>query len=138
MEGVHEAGKDSGILKKGRITPIYKGGNRGNRQNYRGVALTSHCIKLFEKIIVRKMVIYMETHNLYNKGQHGFRAGHSCLSQLLAHYQEILKEMSNGHCVDVVYLDFAKAFDKVDHGVLEEKLRRIGISGKLWVGLEIF
>ena len=129
-------GKIPEALKKGRITPIYKGGNRGKRQNYRGVALTSHCIKLFEKIIVRKMVDYMETHNLYNKGQHGFRAGHSCLSQLLAHYQEILEEMSNGHCVDVVYLDFAKAFDKVDHGVLEEKLRRIGISGQLlgWIG----
>ena len=131
-------GKIPELLKKGQITPIYKGGNRSKKQNYRGVTLTSHCIKLFEKIIVKKMVDYMETYDLYNKGQHGFRAGRSCLSQLLAHYQEVLETMSNGECVDVVYLDFAKAFDKVDHGVLLEKLRRIGIAGPLLKWIEEF
>ena len=131
-------GKIPKLLKKGRITPIYKGGNRAKRQNYRGVALTSHCIKLFEKIIVKRMIEYMEEYNLYNEGQHGFRAGRSCLSQLLDHYQNILESMSNGEDVDVVYLDFAKAFDKVDHCVLLEKLKRIGITGSVLKWIEDF
>ena len=40
--------------------------------------------------------------------------------------------MEEGKNIDVIYLDFAKAFDKVDHGILIHKLRDIGISGKLW------
>ena len=60
------------------------------------------------------LVIYLDQNNLFNTTQHGFRKGRSCLSQLLAHYDEILSLIENGLNVDVVYLDFAKAFDKVD------------------------
>ena len=70
--------------------------------------------------------------------QHGFRAGRSCLSQLIEHYDYILEELAKGHNVDVVYLDFAKAFDKVDHGILCHKLKELGISGKLGIWLNCF
>ena len=53
------------------------------------------------------------------------------MSQLLEHHHEILDALENNAAVDVVYLDFAKAFDRVDYSVLIKKLRSIGISGRL-------
>ena len=52
------------------------------------------------------------------------------MSQLLVHYDEIIKALENCKNVDVIYLDFKKVFDKVDHGVLLNKLKKIGITGK--------
>ena len=73
-----------------------------------------------------------------NPNQHGFRSGRSCLSQLLAQYDLVLRQMEEGKNIDVIYLHFAKAFDKVDHGILIHKLRHIGISGKLGIWLNDF
>ena len=77
------------------------------------------------------MVKFLENSGAMNINQHGFRNGRSCLSQLLAHYDFILSKLETGQNVDVIYLDFAKAFDKVDHGVLLHKLNSLGIKGKL-------
>ena len=128
-----ETGVIPGLLKRGRITPIYKGGDKTIASNYRPVTLTSHCIKLYEKIIVEKIAHYLKTNNLYNSGQHGFRGGRSCLTQLIDHQMSILDHLCDGSNVDVVYLDFAKAFDKVDHGVLVEKLSGLGIRENLLI-----
>ena len=119
------------LLKTANIVPIHKGKSRGDLANYRPVALTSHLIKLFEKILKKHIVAYMEENNLFNPGQHGFRLGRSCLSQLIAHYDHITKLLESGQNVDVIYIDFAKAFDKVDYLVTMKKLKGMGISGKL-------
>ena len=68
-------------------------------------------------------------------GQHGFRSGRSCLSQLIAHYDHVTQLLENNQNADVIYLDFAKAFDKVDFLVTMKKLHALGISGKLgqWI-----
>ena len=133
---------DLGIIptayKKQSIVPIYKKGNRDNPANYRPVSLTSHIIKVFERVIRSKMVEYLETNKLLNKNQHGFRKGRNCLSQLLDHYDELLNTVSNSSNADVIYLDYSKAFDKVDHHILLQKLERIGITGKLYRWLECF
>jgi len=55
---------------------------------------------------------YVENNNLYNPRQHGFRPGRSSLSQLLDHFDRVLESIEEGKNVDVVYTDFAKAFDK--------------------------
>ena len=67
-----------------------------------------------------------------NPKQHGFCSGRSCLSQLLKHHNNILEELEKSNNVDVIYLDFAKAFDKVDHGILLSKHKKIGING-MWI-----
>ena len=74
-------------LKRSIITPIHKGkgDSRAIPANYRPVALTSHIIKLFEKILRKNIVKHMNENNLFNDSQHGFRSGRSCLSQLLEH-----------------------------------------------------
>ena len=90
---------------------------------------------MFEKVVRNSIVHHLEEKNLFNENQHGFRKGRSCLSELLAHYDEILTSLENNNCVDTVYLDFAKAFDKVDFVILLEKLKKLGIGGKLgrWI-----
>ena len=70
-----------------------------------------------------------------SENQHGFRRGKSYLSQLMEHYQALLNIMENGHTADVIYLDFAMAFDKVDHGLLIKKLKLVGVGGSVlkWI-----
>ena len=70
--------------------------------------------------------------------QHGFRSGRSCLSQLLKHHNKILEELEKSNNVNVIYWDFAKVFDKVNHGILLNKLKKIGINGKIAVWIHNF
>jgi len=122
--------------KRAIITPIHKGGPKGSAKNYRPIALTSHLVKVFEKIIRNRIYNFLEERNYLNTGQHGFRKGRSCLSQLLAYHDKLLHHLAEGNNVDTVFLDFAKAFDKVDHGILLHKVKDLGIAGK--VGLWLF
>ena len=126
------------LLRSAKITPVFKGGSRDEAKNYRPIALTSHIIKIFEKIITRNITEFLELNNKMNDGQHGFRKGRSCLSQLLAHHDRLITSLETNTDVDVIYLDFAKAFDKVDHGVLLHKLRALGISGRLGLWVSAF
>ena len=125
-----EVGNIPSSLKSSIIPPIHKGGNKSDAANYRPVALTSHMIKIYEKVIRNRLANHLDNNNSLNKNQHGFRKGRSCLTQLLAHHDNIMNLLEQGYNVDVVYLDFAKAFDKVDHNILLHKLKNLGINGK--------
>ena len=89
------------LLKKGVIIPQHNGGARSVHANYRPIA-------------------YMDENSL-NKSQHGFRAGRSCLSQLLDHMYAIMELLECSSNVDVIYMDFAKAFSKVDFNIVLKK-----------------
>ena len=93
------------------------------------MALTSHIIKMFERVVRRWLVAHLEENDLLPDGQHGFRAKRSCLTQLLSYWDNILDQMEEGKGVDAVYTDFAKAFDKCETGVLLHRLRDCGIRG---------
>ena len=136
---IWRASLDTGIIpqiaKTSIITPIFKDGDKLIPKNYRPVALTSHLIKVFEKVLRNAIVKHIEDNNLLNPNQHGFRSGHSCLSQLVQHYDQITQHMENGKNIDVIYLDFAKAFDKLDFTVTLQKVYNLGITGKIhrWI-----
>lgn len=117
-------------LKTQYITPIYKKGDRTDPANYRPVSLTSHVMKTFERVMRKYLVKYLEDSEFLHNNQHGFRKKRSCMTQLLSHIDQIYQSLNNNDEVDVIYLDFAKAFDKVDHSILLAKLARYGIKGK--------
>ena len=133
---------DNGLINESFLTqliaPVFKKGSRFDPANYRPISLTSHIIKLFERVVQKKISSYLEENSLLNINQHGFRKGFSCLSELLAHFNDIIDNMSHGWRTDTIYLDFSKAFDKVDHNLLISKLQLLGISGKLLDWLKAF
>ena len=118
---------DEGICpnqaKQSTITPLHKGKSTAHAANYRPVTLTSHLVKIFEKVLRKHVVSHLEKNNLFNNTQHGFRAGRSCLSQLLSH-DKILSLLDSSANVYVIYLDFAKAFDKLDFSHMSTNLRK--------------
>uniref|UniRef100_K7EZH3 Reverse transcriptase domain-containing protein n=1 Tax=Pelodiscus sinensis TaxID=13735 RepID=K7EZH3_PELSI len=121
--------------KVANVTPIFKKGSRGDPGNYRPVSLTSVPGKLVETIVKNKIVKHVEEHNLLDKSQHGFCKGKSCLTNLLEFFEGVNKHADKGDPVDIVYLDFQKAFDKVPHQRLLCKLHGHGIRGKVlsWI-----
>jgi len=120
------------------ITPIFKGGERCEAANYRPISLTSHITKTFERVIRRAIIRHLVLNNLMNDTQHGFTARRSTFTQLIKYYTDILQILEKHQNVDAIYLDFAKAFDKCDHGVILHKLKSLGICGKLGVWIHAF
>ena len=118
------------------ICPVHKGGSRSVPKQYRPVALTSHLIKIFERVLRRALVAHIEQNNLLPDGQHGSRPLRSTLTQLLSHWDVILDGLEQADGVDSVYLDFSKAFDKVETGVLLHILKDSKVLGKVgvWIG----
>ena len=80
--------------------------------------------------MVKELTSYLDR-QLFNDSQHGFHKGRTCVSQLLEHDQRILEALESNKAVDVVYFDFAKAFDKVEHAILLTKLKNMRISRKV-------
>ena len=113
------------------ITPVHKKSSKAQAENYRPISLTSHIIKIFERIVRKHIVFHLVKNTIICPNQHGFQTGKSCLTQLLPHIQNILQNLQNDMDTDVIYLDYAKAFDKVDHQILLQKLYQYGIRGKL-------
>ena len=135
FQKIFSSGEIPDILKAAFVIPVHKGGSKASPVNFRPVSLTSHLIKTLERVIRVILVRHLEINNKLNPNQHGFRSQRSCLSQLLEHHDEILSHLEDGKNVDSIYLDFSKAFDKVDIGILCHKLRALGITGKLgrWI-----
>ena len=77
-----KSGKVPSCYKSSIVTPLYKKDSRAIPSNYRPVSLTSHVIKIFERVIRKPLVTFLESNDLLCSHQHGFRSGHSCLTQL--------------------------------------------------------
>ena len=119
------------FYKMSLVSPLHKKGDKITPGNYRPVSLTSHIVK---KILIK----FLETNLLISSNQHGFRSGRSTLTQLLAHVNDVLTGWCSGIDSDCIYLDYAKAFDKVDHALLIKKLELYSINPILLKWIESF
>ena len=121
--------------KCANVTPIFKKGDKSLPSNYRPISLTSIFCRLLEKIIKVKLTNYLESNNIITDSQHGFRSKRSCLTNLLDFFNDIINIYDASRCVDVIYFDFQKAFDKVPRERLLVKLKSHGIHGNVlnWI-----
>ena len=118
------------------VVPLFKKGNSEKPGNYRAVSLTLMVCKLLERFLKDRIYEYLEKYSLLTDSQHGFVKGRSCLASLIEFFEEVIKEIDEGRTVDVFYMDFSKAFDKLPHERLIQKVMRHGISGTLAVWIK--
>ena len=118
-----------------RIVPIYKKGCKQDAGNYRPVSLTSVVCKVLESLIRDAILQHLNSNNLLSNTQHGFRPKRSCSTQLVEVLDAWSKAIEEESAMDILYLDFQKAFDSVSHRLLLHKLSYYGICGKLhdWI-----
>ncbi|GCC23648.1 hypothetical protein chiPu_0002046 [Chiloscyllium punctatum] len=110
-----ESGKVPDDWKITVVTPLFKKGSRQKMDNYRPISLTSVIGKILESIGKDEISKFLQVHGRIRKSLHEFSKGRSCLTNLLEFFEEITSRLDQGTPVDIIYLDFQKAFDKVPH-----------------------
>jgi hypothetical protein len=116
--------------KLANVVPIHKKGPKASVENYRPISLTSLVMKVFEKI-VRDELLAKCQHKI-NDTQHGFLPQKSCTTQMLNFTDSLVLSINDDVRSDVIYFDFAKAFDSVNHDIILQKLKlEFSIDGTL-------
>jgi hypothetical protein len=116
------------VWKSANIVPIYKKGDASNPINYRPIALTCVPSKLMEKSVRTYMLDFLQKNNLLSQDQFGFLPGRSTILQLLSALDDWTSFVDYGIPVDVILVDFAKAFESVSHPKLLAKLHHFGFG----------
>ena len=131
-----KSGQLPGDWKKANVVPVFKKGSKGEPINYRPISLTSVVVKVMERIIKERMMKHLSINNLLRPSQHGFMPKKSTTTNLVTYMNYVTKKIDDGLPVDVLYVDFAKAFDKVPHKRLIQKLNRYQFSQELMIWIE--
>ena len=116
--------------KQSLVIPVHKKGSKADVRNYRPVSLLCIPSKILERCIFHSL--YEHYRPMLNESQFGFRKHRSCTLQLLKYTDMLYRAIDAGKQFDVVYTDFEKAFDRVDHGILLRKLYSTGVRGRLF------
>ena len=108
------------------MTPIHKKESRKNIENYRPISLLPRLSLVFEKLIFH--LLYSRLRYKLNSRQHGFRREHSTITQLIIYLDELYSNSEDKVEQVLIYLDFVKAFDTVNHAILLDKLALYGLD----------
>jgi Reverse transcriptase (RNA-dependent DNA polymerase) len=133
-----EQGQLPNDWKNAHITSIYKKGDKSDAGNYRPVSLTSVVCKVMESLLKDYMLLTLANTGKLTKYQYGFTRGRSCSTNLLETFESWTRLLDAGIGINVIYLDYKKAFDKVPHQRLLRKLKSFGIGGRLLKWIEAF
>ncbi|RMB98864.1 hypothetical protein DUI87_24408 [Hirundo rustica rustica] len=120
-------GKVPDDWKLANVTPIHKKGGKEDPGNYRPVNLTSVPGKIMEQFILSLITQNLQDGQGFRPSQHGFRRGRSCFTNLISFYDQVTHLVDAGRAVDVVYLDFSKAFE-LSRSTLLDKLAAHGLD----------
>ena len=123
--------------KEATISPIFKNGSKDDVNNYRPISILPTLSKIIKKWIQKHLMLFLNNHNLLYEKQIGFREGHCTESALILMIDSWLKAIHDGKFVWCLMVDFRKAFDLVDHGILLQKLKSINVMKVVYHGLEL-
>lgn len=133
---------DSGCIpddwKLANVVPIFKSGNSNHPNNYRPISLTSISCKLLEHIIHSQVMRHLNRNNLLLQTQHGFREKLSCQTQLFELVTDLHTALHMSICIDALFIDFSKAFDRVPHNRLMLKIRHLSLDQKTTAWIQEF
>ena len=118
----------------GYINVLPKGGDKTNPSNWRPITQTCLPAKMLEKIVQKRLLSHLNTHQILNRGQFGFRAGRSTQKAIFELTCDVSKNLNADNITGLLFLDISKAFDSLDHDILIEKLRkvRLGYNSLSW------
>ena len=117
-----------GEWKLASVVPVHKKGGKGCVENYRPMSLTCLVMKVFERCIQREL--YATCADLLDARQHGFLNEKSCTTQMVPFIDDLSSAMNSKIRSDIIYFDFAKAFDSVSHDLILHKLKKnYGVDG---------
>ena len=118
--------------KVANVVPVHKKGSKDNVENYRPISLTSLVMKTFERVLKKELLA--RTAHLLDERQHGFLSHKSCTTNMVGFLDKVVLSINDlqTFSTDVVYFDFSKAFDSVNHDLILTKLKSMyGIDGRL-------
>ena len=99
--------------------------------NYRPISQLPLLSKIIEKIVSRQIIDYLLFHNLFDEYQNSYRLGHSTETTLLKISDDILKYLDNSDSVQLILLDLSCAFDSLDHSILIDRIKSLGLLAHL-------
>ena len=109
-------------LKRARVVPLHKGGDRDDINNYRPISILPLFSKIFERIMYNQLYNFLEKYEILNPDQFGFRKNRSTIEAVLNQLEYIYTNLDQKKTVISIFLDFKKAFDCIDHKILLRKL----------------
>jgi len=110
--------------KKANVTPIFKKGQEGGPRELQAGQPHLHPGKTMEQLILDVIIKQAAEKNVIRSSEHEFTKGKSCLTNLIAFYDGVTVWVDEGRALDVVCLDFSKAFENVSHNILLGKFRK--------------
>ena len=117
-------------LKLAKVIPLHKGNSKLETKNYRPISILPIFDKIIEKLMYSRLISFLTKHTILSTCQYGFRENHSTNLAILDLISKVQESTENGNLSCVIFLDFAKAFDTVNHEILLKKLLHYGIRGK--------
>ena len=114
------------LLKCAKVIPLHKSGSRTELTNYRPISLLSCFSKIYEKVMHKRLTNFLKDNKILFESQYGFRALHSCEHALLDAQYQLNIALDKKQIAALLLIDFSKAFDMVDHGILLDKLEHYG------------
>jgi len=117
-------------LKRAKVTPIYKSKDKQLFDNYRPISLLPSVSKVLEKVVFKRLYLFLDKNAFFHKSQYGFRPNHSTSDAVTEFTNNIYNSLEKNEISIGIFLDLSKAFDSIDLNILLNKLNHCGVRGK--------